>query len=1120
MTNISTNQTEVVRFAGALYGLVLDNATMTDVISAVNASSLDTVLNNVFMSDFGSATNASVASTLVTNLGLTGTAATEAQAYIVGVLGGTAANAMGAAIMTILNQFAGLTSDATFGAAATAWENKVTNGLIYSQSTTNTTNASIGSISSAAPVTTYTLTSGIDHITPAGNSVVNGTLSSTAGASTLTALDSIVATGTGNTLNINDVSGAQAIPAVTVSGIQTANWSSAGASGTGDVSGWTGLSSLTVTELGGAAGITAASTTNVSLTDTAAAATSITINGGANDTVNASGVTGAGTYTVGSATNKAAGVVNVTETVKSTAATATAAAITVNGGTTDTVTANLTGALTATITGGTIAVNGGASTTSVTVNQTAPSGQAAAVPAVAGVAQTASAVAASPGTQKVSAATAVQVVAAAAATPGVADGAVQITDANATSGTAANTIATVSVSNYASGSYVHSNALTSLSLSGNSGANSTFVITNAATTPTNTTLSLTLNGEGAGATATAAGTVATITDTNAEIKTLNVTTAGADSTIVFTDSGLTTLNVTGTNTLNLSTLGGATIGTITVGGSAGFNDNGLLAGEGASLKSFTTTSSGTITATLDDTTQTFVGSTGQDVITISADATKVITGGSATNNELVMNNTAATFNATSAHLTNTNVTGFSVLGLTNSATGAWDMSTLNSTFNAIDDQATSAATSVIKAAKGTSLNIANSDTGTISLAYADTTGASDTTNLTIAESANAGHTSAVPTVAASVTLADANAVGVATVNLVSNGADTDVTTAAAAAPWHGTPTVAGAYNQITTLVDNGLANLKVTGGAGLYVGTLNEASTQATAVTINSSETGILGTIFDTVTDSALGSLTFTGSNSTDIGNLVVSGGTVTTISMSNTGTGAVTIGDGTAFVDAILTTLTLSGNINLTTGSLASTGGVTISGGTDNAHVTVSLAGAASGKTDTITLGNANDSITDGSLAGTVKITTGTGSNAISLGAASTDTTAVYSVTLGSHTSTTGIDQISIGAAGTAFATTPNLTVTGAVTGDKIVFLNDAAQATTVLTAVTAGATAAATITSVESAAAAAHGDVAYSVFGGNTYMAENNVGAAASGTNTTLVEIIGSHTFTAGTGNVVLAS
>ena len=157
---------------------------------------------------------------------------------------------------------------------------------------------------------------------------------------------------------------------------------------------------------------------------------------------------------------------------------------------------------------------------------------------------------------------------------------------------------------------------------------------------------------------------------------------------------------------------------------------------------FTTTSSGKIVATLNDLTQSFTGSTGQDIITISADATKAITGGSATNNEVVFNATAGTFNATAANLTNTNVTGFTVFGLgANSGTGTWDLASFNSTFNAVDitnaNAANNVANTITRARAHTRLNIDGStmgpttDSGSVSLSYADTTGASDTSPLTI-----------------------------------------------------------------------------------------------------------------------------------------------------------------------------------------------------------------------------------------------------------------------------------------------------------------------------------------------------------------------------------------------------
>ncbi|MES2071947.1 MAG: hypothetical protein V4488_16445 [Pseudomonadota bacterium] len=59
-------------------------------------------------------------------------------------------------------------------------------------------------------------------------------------------------------------------------------------------------------------------------------------------------------------------------------------------------------------------------------------------------------------------------------------------------------------------------------------------------------------------------------------------------------------------------------------------------------------------------------------------------------------------------------------------------------------------------------------------------------------------------------------------------------------------------------------------------------------------------------------------------------------------------------------------------------------------------------------------------------------------------------------------------------------------------------------------------TITAIE--AAAAH-NVAYAVFGGNTYVAESVSGVLA-GSDTTLVELVGVHTLTASTGYLTVAS
>jgi hypothetical protein len=194
-----------------------------------------------------------------------------------------------------------------------------------------------------------------------------------------------------------------------------------------------------------------------------------------------------------------------------------------------------------------------------------------------------------------------------------------------------------------------------------------------------------------------------------------------------------------------------------------------------------------------------------------------------------------------------------------------------------------------------------------------------------------------------------------------------------------------------------------------------------------------------------------------------------------------------------------------------------------DNAHITLNLSGAAVGNTDTISAGNGNDYILDGSTAGTVKITVGTGSNLIDVHTAANNATYAASITLGTHTAATGSDQVIVGLTGTqtaGYATT----VTGAVTGDIIQFNGDAAQSNVVSlttaqqTAVTALSTLALAITAAYSDAHLATGNAAHDVlsftYGGDTYIINDtgNTGAFVAGTDS-IVHIVGSHTIAATT-------
>ena len=997
----------------------------------------------------------------------------------------------------------------------------------------------------SAAGTTFTLTTGIDTIAGGSNMVVNA--ADSAGASTWTGLDSITGTGTNNTFNISSGNAIAQPSGATVNGIQTVNAAnSAGGITLVTTSGWSGLTQITTTESAAAAtSVTAAATTNVSetatiagagltviggnnvtvvgkgdaitvgfntvaggaspvgtitTTNTSSAGTTTFVYGGTNVNVSQTGVT-TGNVIVGSATVAPTGTVTVSA---SAGTTATMGGIVTTGGTVVTVTetaSNTAGAGFAP-TMGAVTVNGTAATTTVSITQSAVATDAAAVTAVAGNVVT-NVVAAAPGTQGVAAITANNAVAAVTAAVGVtANGVVTVADAKYNT-TTANTITTVSLSSYGAGSAINDNALTTLSLSGTAG---TLTITNATNgaggTPTaNSTLALTVNN--------LSGTN-TITDANNEITTLNVTTGATKSTLAaFADAGLKTLTVAGSSVLTLSAINGS-LTTLTVSGAAGFSDGSTtaavgLAALGAAL-TITDTSSGAFSAALDDTTQTFVGSTGTDTIVISslANATKTITAGSATNDQLILEGGQYALTAATA----AKVTGFEQLGVAANVTGTIDVGVLGSTFNTLNTigSGTIAFTNV---ANNIVVNTPVATTST-TVTYADTNGVSDTITLNLGNSTTTGAVAFGTFVAA-----DANGVGIGTLNLVSNGVNIAGGGATAS------------LNTLVTLTDNGLSRLNVSGTDSLAITTLNQATTQATAFTLNNTDTGALGVTIGTFTDANLGSLTFTGTGLSTITTLTDAN--ASTLTIANTGTQVAQITGITS--TGVLTNLTLTGQVQVGAGLVGdatgiittATTGITINGSTDNQHVAVVSTGlAAAGKTDTITLGNGNNVVTDATVAGTVNVTVGTGSNALNIGSATiTNTTGAFNITLGAHTATTGIDQITAGTGGTAYATVANYVITGAVTGDVLKFGADSNSLAVALTATsTTTATSIATaIGLIEAAAAGTADKVAYGVYNGNTYVAETISGTLA-GNDTTIVQIVGTHTLTAAAGQVTLAS
>jgi Ca2+-binding RTX toxin-like protein len=154
---ISTNGTVLTRLAGALYNTQMSNATYKEV-AALDPSVLANVL---YARDFNTVSDATVATTLVTNLGLSSVGGLSN--WVAAQLTAAGAN-KGAKVVELLNGFAQMSSDATYGTAATAFNTKVDSALSLSQTTDNA-GGTFSSISTTVNGKTFTLTSNTDVLT-------------------------------------------------------------------------------------------------------------------------------------------------------------------------------------------------------------------------------------------------------------------------------------------------------------------------------------------------------------------------------------------------------------------------------------------------------------------------------------------------------------------------------------------------------------------------------------------------------------------------------------------------------------------------------------------------------------------------------------------------------------------------------------------------------------------------------------------------------------------------------------------------------------------------------------------------------------------------------------------
>jgi len=173
---ISTNGAIITRLAGALYGEYLSNATYEE----VKDTSAATVAANWLSNDFAGKTDLQVAKTILTNLGLTSITGLDNWLSAQLTAAGSTSAAKGAALVSILNGYAGMASDATYGSYATSFNTKVAASLVLSQTVGNAGGAFGTSDTVAVKAATFTLTTGTDSFTgTSSNDVFNGALSST-----------------------------------------------------------------------------------------------------------------------------------------------------------------------------------------------------------------------------------------------------------------------------------------------------------------------------------------------------------------------------------------------------------------------------------------------------------------------------------------------------------------------------------------------------------------------------------------------------------------------------------------------------------------------------------------------------------------------------------------------------------------------------------------------------------------------------------------------------------------------------------------------------------------------------------------------------------------------------
>jgi len=451
--------------------------------------------------------------------------------------------------------------------------------------------------------------------------------------------------------------------------------------------------------------------------------------------------------------------------------------------------------------------------------------------------------------------------------------------------------------------------------------------------------------------------------------------------------------------------------------------------------------SGVNSITINGASQGYVGSTGNDTLTLTNNPTKAIVGNGGTDTILLNANSTA---FTVAGLLN--VTGFSTLRTGAASQGTYNLSQLPSTINSIITTTLAGPTLFTNIVAGTPISFtATNAARNFTYQTADFNGPSNSLTITVS-----GSTASASTGGATLGYAFANELNL----------QDSITQGLGNLTVNGTANVNGAVNFVTTAInDPSLTSLTITGTAALRIPTLqgtsaggNMTSNNLTIVDNDTSTftpTSVAGvqSIGNIITN-VLTNINYSGAKAFTIG--TITGDNVSGLSITNANTGSsgvLTIGGTATVTNTSLTTLRLNGSvaISITDTNVAP---ATVLASTDHQTITF-LHSAATvlglGTTgllgDTITVGNGgtgisaattNQIITTGAAADT--ITTGSGVNNITAGLGA-DT-----VTFASHG---GVDTINLATGSSVLAalTATNALDSGYFNGGAAVLANPSLQ-------------------------------------------------------------------------------